>query len=114
MQRHATQWQSVLKIARAGVLTPLTSSAGRLFAAVNSVAQAILHGCLTIREHTGLCTVALSGGVFQNMLLLQEIVRRLEGHGFGVLVHSRVPCNDGGISLGQAVVAAARDRAGTA
>jgi len=52
--------------------------------------------------------VALSGGVFQNLLLLAVTVSRLEGHGFGVLVHSRVPCNDGGISLGQAVVAAAR------
>ena len=55
--------------------------------------------------------MALSGGVFQNMLLLQGTVSRLEGSGFAVLLHSRVPCNDGGISLGQAVVAAARDAA---
>jgi hydrogenase maturation protein HypF len=48
--------------------------------------------------------------VFQNMLLLHATVSRLEARGFGVLTHSRVPCNDGGISLGQAVIAAARDR----
>jgi hydrogenase maturation protein HypF len=53
--------------------------------------------------------VALSGGVFQNLLLLGRTVADLEARGFIVLTHSRVPCNDGGISLGQAVVAAARE-----
>ena len=74
----------------------------------NGVAQLITDCCLLLRERSGLNTVALSGGVFQNLLLLDAAVSRLEGKGFGVLVHSRVPCNDGGISLGQAVVAAAR------
>jgi hydrogenase maturation protein HypF len=58
-------------------------------------------------ERTGLRTVALSGGVFGNLVLLAELVRRLEDDGFRVLTHSRVPPNDGGISLGQAAVAAA-------
>jgi len=76
----------------------------------HGVAALIEAGCLLLRERTGLGTVALSGGVFQNTLLLNRTVSRLEARGFAVLVHSRVPCNDGGISLGQAVIAAARDR----
>jgi hydrogenase maturation protein HypF len=76
----------------------------------NGLASLIQAGCELLRERQGLGTVALSGGVFQNLLLLQRTVSGLESRGFHVLVHSRVPCNDGGISLGQAVVAAARDR----
>jgi hydrogenase maturation protein HypF len=76
----------------------------------HGIAALIEAGCLLLRERTGLGTVALSGGVFQNTLLLHGTVARLETRGFAVLVHSRVPCNDGGISLGQAVIAGARDR----
>jgi hydrogenase maturation protein HypF len=75
------------------------------------VAGLIEEGCVLARERDGPDTVALSGGVFQNLTLLRQAVTRLEARGFRVLVHSRVPCNDGGISLGQAVVAGARDRA---
>ena len=181
-RRNAERWPMVVAMARRGVNSPLTSSAGRLFdaaAAVLGVRDAInyegqaaveleqladpaetgaypaaleagepfrvrgadlLHGiiddltsgvpapviaarfhhgvaalieagCLAMRDRYGLGTVALSGGVFQNLLLLHATVSRLEARGFRVLVHSRVPCNDGGISLGQAVVAAARDSA---
>ena len=181
-RRNAERWPAVLAMARRGVNSPLTSSAGRLFDAaaavlgvrdtINYEGQAaveleqmadpaetgaypaaleagepfrvrgidLLHGviedltaqvpapviaarfhhgvaalieagCLAMRDRYGLGTVALSGGVFQNLLLLHATVGRLEARGFRVLVHSRVPCNDGGISLGQAVVAAARDRA---
>ena len=67
--------------------------------------------CRSLRDATGLETAALSGGVFQNLLLLERTVASLERAGFRVLVHSRVPPNDGGISLGQAAVAGARDRA---
>ena len=76
----------------------------------HGVAALIEAGCLLMRGRYGLGTVALSGGVFQNLLLLDATVSRLEARGFRVLLHARVPCNDGGISLGQAVVAAARDR----
>jgi hydrogenase maturation protein HypF len=75
----------------------------------NGVAATIVHACEVIRAETGLRTVALSGGVFQNVLLLERTVGGLERTGFGVLLHSRVPPNDAGISLGQAAVAGARD-----
>jgi hydrogenase maturation protein HypF len=66
--------------------------------------------CGRLREERGLGTVALSGGVFQNVLLLDRCVSGLEHAGFRVLLHGRVPPNDGGISLGQAAIAGARDR----
>ena len=76
----------------------------------HGVAGVIEDGCTLIRDREGLTTVALSGGVFQNLLLLTETVARLKARGFQVLTHAQVPCNDGGISLGQAVIAAARDQ----
>jgi hydrogenase maturation factor HypF (carbamoyltransferase family) len=63
------------------------------------------------RSANGLDVVALSGRVFQNTLLLSRTVSILERDGFRVLTHLRVPTNDGGISFGQAAVAAARDGA---
>jgi len=57
---------------------------------------------------SGLKTVALSGGVFQNSLIFEGMVDRLRRAGLQVLTHSLVPCNDGGISLGQAVIARRR------
>jgi hydrogenase maturation protein HypF len=76
----------------------------------NGVAAAIVAVCGRLREQTGLGVVALSGGVFQNLLLTSQVATALGDEGFRVLLHSRVPCNDGGISLGQAAVAGARDR----
>ena len=178
--RNQRQWSQVITMARRGINSPVTSSAGRLFDAVaailgvrdeinyegqaaveleqladpaergaygagaggtaagplviagrdlvravvddlaagtsrnviaarfhNGVAGLITQACLLLRDRHGLSDVALSGGVFQNLLLLHAAVAQLEEHGFRVLVHSRVPCNDGGISLGQAVIAAA-------
>ena len=57
-------------------------------------------------------TVVLSGGTFQNLRLLGSTTRRLQEHGFRVLTHRCIPPNDGGISYGQAAVAAARTAAG--
>jgi hydrogenase maturation protein HypF len=77
----------------------------------NAVADAVTNTCARIREQTGIGVVALSGGVWQNLLLTTRTMNSLRARGFRVLTHSRVPCNDGGISIGQAAVAAARDRA---
>lgn len=77
----------------------------------HGLADVIQRGCELLRDQHSLTTVALSGGVFQNVLLAGQATARLEASGFTVLTQSRVPCNDGGISLGQAVVTAARDRA---
>ena len=73
----------------------------------NGVARMIVEVCGRIRDAEGLSTVALSGGVFQNRYLLGRTVEHLEAAGFRVLVHSRVPANDGGIALGQALHGAA-------
>jgi hydrogenase maturation protein HypF len=56
--------------------------------------------------------VALSGGVFQNRVLLEEVVSRLQKAGFRVLTHRHVPANDGGLALGQAAIAGAQWFAG--
>jgi hydrogenase maturation protein HypF len=77
----------------------------------NGVATAIGRSCLALRDRHGLDTVALSGGVFQNLLLTDRVATLLAGDGFRVLTHHAVPCNDGGISLGQAVIAAAQHAA---
>ncbi len=61
--------------------------------------------CDTLRRRLGLHRVCLSGGVFQNALLLELTLQCLEARGFTVHIHRQVPTNDGGISLGQAVVA---------
>lgn len=71
----------------------------------HTVAEIIEGVAKTAREETGINTVGLSGGCFQNYLLLTESWRRLESAGFKVLIHRLVPTNDGGISLGQLIVA---------
>jgi hydrogenase maturation protein HypF len=72
----------------------------------NTVAQMINEMCHLIADETPMVSgVALSGGVFQNRLLLRKTVSLLESSGFQVFTHRQVPCNDGGISLGQAVIA---------
>ena len=74
----------------------------------NAVAAATAQACAALARHGGLDTAVLSGGVFQNQLLLDCTVDRLAETGLRVLVPERLPPNDGGISFGQAAVAAAR------
>jgi len=73
-----------------------------------SIAALLATTCAGVRARTGLNIVALSGGVFQNRLLLEQLVTRLEEMAFQVYINRRVPPNDGGISLGQIAVAAAQ------
>jgi hydrogenase maturation protein HypF len=180
--RHGRRWAEVQALIAAGVNSPLTSSAGRLFDAVaaliglrdevtyegqaaidleqradpsergvyparvldgpplrvcgedlvaasaadlragrsagviatrfhRGLARAVVDTCCRIRDEVGLTTAALTGGVFQNVLLTAMVTDGLSDAGFEVLRHREVPPNDGGISLGQAAVAAARDAA---
>ncbi len=74
----------------------------------NSIAAFTLDICGRIRNNTGISTVALSGGVFANAFLTERLVALLDNDGFEVLMNSEVPPGDGGISLGQAAVAAWR------
>ena len=71
----------------------------------HAVAVMVSDVCASIATATGLRDVALSGGVFQNVLLLELSVNRLTSDGFRVLTHRVVPANDGGLALGQAAVA---------
>ncbi|HXU30847.1 MAG TPA: carbamoyltransferase HypF [Thermoanaerobaculia bacterium] len=81
---------------------------GRIAARFHAaVADALVAACLHGRKKTGVSTVALSGGVFQNVRLLRLAVDGLARAGFAVITHSKVPPNDGGLALGQAVIAGA-------
>ncbi len=63
--------------------------------------------CSIISSDTGIDRIVLSGGVFQNYVFTKGLVKALEDEGLKVYTHKLVPPNDGGISLGQAAVAAA-------
>ena len=71
----------------------------------NTLSAAIAEVCARIHISDGLDRVCLSGGTFQNHALLRRVAPELRGRGFGVFLHAKVPANDGGISLGQAVIA---------
>jgi hydrogenase maturation protein HypF len=88
--------------------------AQRAFRLHARLAATLVAQALRIREQHGLCTVGLSGGVFQNRLLVALAVMGLEQQGFRVVLARQVPCNDGGIAYGQLVEAAARLASGEA
>jgi hydrogenase maturation protein HypF len=74
----------------------------------STLVEVIAQVCNQLREATGLEAVVLSGGVFLNTLLTSEVTSRLRKDGFRVYRHRLVPPNDGGLSLGQLAIAAAR------
>jgi hydrogenase maturation protein HypF len=71
----------------------------------NTLAAAVAEICGLIRGETGIDRVALSGGVFQNRLLSEGVYALLEGNNFHVFTQRLAPPNDGGIALGQAIIA---------
>ena len=71
----------------------------------NTAARIVVEMCKMIARENGITQVALSGGVFQNRLLLSLTTAALQRENFRVLTHHLVPCNDGGVALGQAVIA---------
>jgi hydrogenase maturation protein HypF len=97
--------RAVVADVRAGV--PASTIAAKFH---NGLATMVRDVCLRLRDEAGLDEVALSGGVFQNVTLLEKTVMLLQGAGFTIYIHRLVPPNDGGISLGQAVVAGAANR----
>jgi hydrogenase maturation protein HypF len=90
---------AVVQDVREGVPVPLISLRFH-----QTMARIISDMSQTIARETGITRVALSGGVFQNRLLLKLTTAALAKEGLSVLTHRLVPCNDGGISLGQAVI----------
>ena len=92
---------------RAGVPVPLLSARFH-----NGVAGMVRQVCAEIRRGTGLEEVALSGGVWQNMALLRRAESGLRADGFTVYLHRQAPANDGGVALGQALIAAHRLKSG--
>ena len=103
-------WQALLADLLHG--TPVPLIAARFH---KGLALAIVRMVKALSEHAsgrepGIA-VALSGGVFQNRVLLEQVMLGLENQAYRVLTHRQVPANDGGLALGQAVVAAARSLA---
>ncbi|MGA2112165.1 MAG: carbamoyltransferase HypF [Anaerolineales bacterium] len=74
----------------------------------NGVARMVTDVCERLSQERGIGKVALSGGVWQNQFLLTRTVELLEARGLEVLLHKKVPSNDGGIALGQAAIAVHR------
>lgn len=93
-------WEALVQAVKASKSSSEISAAFH-----NTVTQMIVKMCQRMRDERGLNNVALSGGCFQNRQLLRLTVNALGAQGFHVLLHRQVPCNDGGLSLGQALIA---------
>lgn len=100
-------WQALLQdLARQ---TPVAQMAARFhYGLAGAIRDIVARIRATSEAGVSLNTIALSGGCFQNKLLLEELVRLLNADGLSCLLHAKVPANDGGLALGQAAIAAAR------
>ncbi len=96
-------WQALLHDLQQQISQPVIATKFH-----KSLANAIVEMVKHLRTENVINQVALTGGVFQNSILLQQVTKRLEALEINVLTHSLVPSNDGGLSLGQAVIAAAK------
>jgi hydrogenase maturation protein HypF len=97
--------EALIKDALAGVRTSKISARFH-----NGLADVIRTAVNRMSQETGIREAALSGGVWQNLTLLRRTLSLLQADGFTVYLHRQVPTNDGGLSLGQAVIAASRLR----
>jgi hydrogenase maturation protein HypF len=93
-------WQGLISGLGAG--TPVSRLSARFH---NSVVNLCVTLCVNLRAQTSINKIALSGGVFQNKYLMEKTTAALQKQNFTVLLHQRIPTNDGGISIGQAVIA---------
>ncbi len=83
-------------------------SEGQIAARIHHAVVAVsIDICHRLRDEYQLEQVAVSGGVFQNLVLLNALTQELRAAGFEVFTQQQVPCNDGGLSFGQAMIAAA-------
>ncbi|MBT5549292.1 MAG: carbamoyltransferase HypF [Nitrospina sp.] len=96
-------WKGLLADLKAG--TPKSTISARFHIGLASVVTEMTQKISEANRSVD--TVALTGGVFQNKVLLEQVTKRLQKENFTVLTHARIPSNDGGISLGQAMVAVA-------
>jgi len=99
----APLFRSMLDNIQAGIAAPIISARFH-----NAVAEMVVEVCRNLRDRSGISEIALSGGVWQNVTLLSKTIRGLGQENFSVYLHHTVPTNDGGLSLGQAVIASYR------
>lgn len=97
--------EELIKDFKAGI--PVSKISARFH---NGLAETVRMTVNQINRETGIRTVALSGGVWQNLTLIGRTLSLLRTDGFTVYLHRQVPTNDGGLSLGQAIIAASRLR----
>jgi hydrogenase maturation protein HypF len=102
-------WQALLEDLRAGTPLPVISARFHLGLATSVADMAALLARKAAEKTGAIDTVVLSGGCFQNKVLFEACVERIEEHGLTCLAQSQVPANDGGLSLGQGAIAAARE-----